>query len=237
MWFDPLYLLLMAPGALLAMYAQWKVQSTFGRYAEVPTARGLSGADVAMAILKVNGIRDVHVEPTDGVLSDHYDPRSKTLRLSRDVYLGRTISAAGVAAHEVGHAIQHAHGYLPLQIRSALVPALMVTNTFAMPTLILGMILAATGSVLGNTILWVGIALFSLLVLFQLVTLPVEFDASRRALAAIERGALVTGPELTGARRVLTAAALTYVAAAISSVLQLLYFLIRAGVFGRSNEE
>lgn len=219
------------------MYAQWKVQSTFGRYAEVPTARGLSGADVALAILRVNGIRDVRIEPTDGFLSDHYDPRDKTLRLSRDVYLGRTISAAGVAAHEVGHAIQHANGYLPLQLRSALVPALMVTNTFAMPTIVIGMMLAATGSLLGNAVLWLGIALFSLLVLFQLVTLPVEFDASRRALSAIEKGNLVTGPELVGARRVLTAAALTYVAAAISSVMQLLYFLIRAGLFGRSDEE
>ena len=236
MWFDPLYLLLMAPGALLALYAQWKVQSTFGKYAEVPTARGMSGADVALAILKVNGIRDVQIEPTDGVLSDHYDPRSKTLRLSRDVYLGRTISAAGVAAHEVGHAIQHANGYMPLQVRSALVPALMVTNTLAMPTLFIGFLLAATGSILGTWVLWLGIILFSVLVLFQLVTLPVEFDASRRALAAIERGNLVTGPELVGARKVLTAAALTYVAAAVSSLLQLLYFVIRAGGLGRSEE-
>ncbi|MEQ1506632.1 MAG: zinc metallopeptidase [Myxococcota bacterium] len=235
--FDPLYLVLVAPAFALGLWAQWKVKSTFGRYAQEPTARGMSGADIAGAILRVNGIRDVSIEPADGFLSDHYDPRSRTLRLSRDVYLGRTVAAAGVAAHEVGHAIQHANGYLPLQLRSALVPALSVTNTLAMPTLMVGFLLAASGWALGTGVLWLGIALFSVLVVFQLVTLPVELDASRRALAAIEKGSLVTGPELVGARRVLTAAALTYVAAAVSSILQLLYFVIRAGAFSSRDDD
>jgi Zn-dependent membrane protease YugP len=235
--FDPLYLILVLPGALFAMWAQYRVQSTFHRYADEPTARGMSGADIAAAILRVQGIRDVRIEPSQGFLSDHYDPSSRTLRLSHDVYLGRTVAAAGVAAHEVGHAIQHASGYLPLQIRSAIVPALMVTNTLAMPAILIGFLLAASQVAFGVTVLWIGIALFGLLVLFQLVTLPVEIDASRRALRAIQTGGLVTGDELVGARRVLTAAALTYVAAAASSILQLLYFVIRAGALSSRREE
>ncbi|MEQ1567933.1 MAG: zinc metallopeptidase [Myxococcota bacterium] len=235
--FDPLYLVLTLPGALLALWAQGRVRSTFARYAEVPTARGLSGADVAAAILRVHGIRDVRIEATDGFLADHYDPRARALRLSRDVYLGRTVAAAGVAAHEVGHAIQHAQGYLPLQLRSALVPALSVTNVLAMPTLIVGFGLSAAHSALGAPVMWLGIGLFSLLVVFQLVTLPVELDASRRALAAIEAGGIATGHELAGARSVLRAAALTYLAAAVSSVMTLLYFLLRSGLLGRRSDD
>lgn len=238
MFFDPVWFVFVVPGFLLAMWAQFKVQSTFRQWSEVPTARGLSGADIAQAILDVNGIRDVQIEPTDGYLADHYDPTSKTLRLSRDVYLGRTVSAAGVAAHEVGHAIQHATGFAALRLRTALVPPLMVTSQLAMPAIFLGFILSASEVAFGYTVLLAGIAMFALLVVFQLVTLPVEVDASRRALAAIERGHIVSGPELAGARKVLSAAALTYVAAAASSILQLLYFLFRAGLLGgRSQDE
>lgn len=237
MMFDPLWFVFVVPGFLLAMWAQYKVQSAFRRWSQVPTARGLSGADIAQAILDVNGIHDVHIEPTDGFLADHYDPRSKTLRLSRDVYLGRTVSAAGVAAHEVGHALQHARGYAALQLRSALVPALSITSQLAMPAIFLGFALWAGQVAFGYTILLAGIAMFSLLVVFQLVTLPVELDASRRALVAIERGHIVTGPELVGARKVLNAAALTYLAAAAGSILQLLYFLLRAGLLGRRDED
>ncbi len=223
--FDPMWLLFTLPGMALAFVAQQMVQRSFHRYAAVPTTRGLSGADVADAILRVHGIRDVRIEPTEGFLSDHYDPRTKTLRLSRDVYLGRTVSAAGVAAHEVGHAIQHAHGYFPLQVRSALVPALSITSSLAMPAILIGFVLASAGAAgLGNLVLLAGIAMFALMVLFQLVTLPVEFDASRRALVAIER-------------TVLRAAALTYVAAAVTSVMQLLYFLWRAGLLGGRRED
>ena len=209
MFFDPLWLMLAAPGALLAMWAQYKVTSTFNQYREVPTGRGLTGAEVAAAILQVNRIHDVRIEPVDGMLSDHYDPTNKTLRLSPDVYAGRSVAAAGVAAHEVGHAIQHAHGYAPMYLRSALVPALSLTSHVTMPALMLGMVLSAGGYSFGQPVLWLGIAAFAVMVLFQLITLPVEVDASRRALAAIEQGRIVTGAELTGARAVLSAAALT----------------------------
>jgi hypothetical protein len=170
------------------------------------------------------------------MLSDHYDPSSKTLRLSPDVYAGHSVSAAGVAAHEVGHALQHADGYAFLQMRSALVPVLSVTSRVAMPAIFLGFLLASGGSVFGQAVLWIGIVSFAAMVLFQLVTLPVEFDASRRALKAIEAGGIVTRQELAGARSVLSAAALTYVAAAISSALQLAYFVLRSGLFGSRDE-
>lgn len=233
MFFDPVYFLFLAPGLLLAAYAQYRVKSTFGHYSQVGTAKGWTGARIAQAILDVNGIRDVRIEPVQGFLSDHYDPTSKTLRLSPDVYEGRSVAAAGVAAHEVGHAIQHAQGYAFLKMRSSLVPALQITSSLSMPAILIGFVLMSMGmGGLGALAFYVGIALFSVMVLFQLVTLPVEFDASRRALQAIEKGSLVTGSELVGARKVLSAAALTYVAAALSSVLQLLYFLYRAGLLG-----
>jgi hypothetical protein len=237
--FDPLYLLLTLPGAAFAMWAQWRVQSTFTRYANIGTRRGLSGAETAAAILQVQGIRDVAIEPVQGFLADHYDPSSRTLRLSPDVFHGRSIAATGVAAHEVGHAIQHAEGYAMLQARSSLVPVLSVTSRLAMPLLFIGFGLASFGAAaLGQLAMMAGIALFSVMVLFQLVTLPVEFDASRRALRAVERGHLLQGDELVGARTVLSAAALTYVAAAASAVLQLLYFLIRSGLLGgRRNDD
>jgi uncharacterized protein len=237
-FFDPMWFLFALPGMLLAMWAQFKVRSAFDRYSRVPTARGLSGADVAAAILQVQGIRNVRIEPTQGFLSDHYDPRSRTLRLSPDVYAGTSVAAAGIAAHEVGHAIQHANAYFPLQVRSAIVPVLSLTSHLAMPAILIGFLLAAGGSALGQTVLLAGIGMFAVMVVFQLVTLPVEFDASRRALRAIEAGRIVTAGELGGARSVLSAAALTYVAAAISSVLQLLYFLWRSGLLGgRSSDE
>lgn len=232
MFFDPLYLLFLAPGMLFAMFAQWRVKSTFSHYSQVLTQRGWTGARIAQAILDVHGIRDVRIEPVQGFLSDHYDPTSKTLRLSPDVYEGRTVSAAGVAAHEVGHAIQHAEGYAMLGIRSSLVPVLQVTSNLSTPAILIGMVMMSMGVALGQPVMLLGVAMFALMVLFQLVTLPVEFDASRRALKAIENGGLVTGQELVGARKVLSAAALTYVAAAVTAVLQLVYFLIRSGVLG-----
>jgi Zn-dependent membrane protease YugP len=179
----------------------------------------------------------VRVEPTQGFLSDHYDPRSRTLRLSADVYHGRSVAAAGVAAHEVGHAIQHARSYAFLSMRSALVPMLGITSNLAMPTILVGFVLSGMGMQIGSFVLLIGIALFATLVLFQLVTLPVELDASRRALAAIEHGGLARGEELTGARKVLSAAALTYIAAALSSMLTLLYFLLRSGLLGGGSRD
>lgn len=225
MWFDPVWLLYMAPGMLLAAFAQYRVRSTFSRWSQVGLRRGWSGADIAAAILRVNGITDVRIEPTRGWLSDHYDPLSRTLRLSPDVYQGRSVAAAGVAAHEVGHAIQHARGFVPLTVRSALVPALSFTSRAAPFSILLGMLVGGAASTFGHTLLVLGVGMFVVMVVFQLVTLPVEIDASRRALAAIEQGGLVVGEELTGARQVLSAAAWTYVAAALTSILQLLYYV------------
>lgn len=237
MFIDPLYLILTLPGLALAMWAQWRVKSTFGHYSTVPIQRGLTGADIAKAILRVRGIHDVTVEPVEGFLADHYDPTQKALRLSPDVYHGRSVAAAGVAAHEVGHAIQHAEAYRWLAMRSALVPVLNVTNRTAMPLIFLGFILMSFGSLgLGQLAFQVGALLFAVTVLFQLITLPVEFDASKRALVAIQTGGIVTGEEHIGARKVLNAAALTYVAAAVTSILTLLYFLIRTGVIGGRDE-
>lgn len=233
LFFDPLYLLFAAPGLLLALWAQFKVKRTFSHYSEVGTARGWSGAEIARAILQVNQVHDVRVEPVEGFLSDHYDPRDRVLRLSPDVFGGRSVAAAGVAAHEVGHALQHAQGYRWLMMRTRLVPVLQITSNLAMPAIVVGFLLMAAGQAgIGQLAVLVGAALFAVLVVFQLVTLPVEFDASRRALVAIEQGRLVTADEHRGAKKVLQAAALTYVAAAVTSVLQLLYFLYRAGLLG-----
>lgn len=237
MFFDPLYLLLAAPGILLGLYAQFRVKSTFRRYAQVATARGWTGAEIAAAILRSKGITGVRIEPTPGFLSDHYDPTDRTLRLSPDVYGGRSVSAAGVAAHEVGHAIQHAEAYAFLRMRSSIVPVLNVTSRMAMPAIMIGFMLASfSRGPFGSLLVLLGIVLFAFTVLFQLITLPVEFDASRRALVAMEQGQLVLPQELAGARDVLTAAALTYVAAAVASLLQLLYFVLRYSALARRND-
>ncbi len=231
---DPLYIAFAIPGLLLGFWAQWRVKSTFRRYAQVGTARGMTGADVAQSILQVHGIRDVRIEPSRGFLSDHYSPGEKALRLSPDVFNGRTIAAAGVAAHEVGHAIQHAQSYRFLGLRSALVPVVQFTSPLAVPIIVGGFILSSvTGPTIGQLVTIVGLAMFAMVVLFQLVTLPVEFDASRRALAALEQGQILGPQEHDGARAVLRAAAWTYVAAAVSSVLTLLYFLMRSGLLRR----
>ena len=225
MWYDPTWFLYVVPGMLLAAYAQYRVRSTFRRWSGVGLRRGWSGAEIAGAILRVNGITDVRIEPSHGWLSDHYDPLSRTLRLSPDVYQGRSVAAAGVAAHEVGHAIQHARGFVPLTLRSALVPALSFTSRAAPLAILLGLLVGGAASAAGHALLVAGIGLFVVMVAFQLVTLPVEIDASRRALAAIEQGGLASADELVGARQVLSAAAWTYVAAALTSILQLLYYV------------
>ena len=230
---DPLYIALALPGLLLGLWAQYRVKSTFSKYAQVGTRRGMTGAEVAAAILRTEGIHDVRIEPSQGFLSDHYSPHEKALRLSPDVYQGRTIAAAGVAAHEVGHAVQHARAYAFLGMRSFLVPVVQFASPFAVPIIVLGFFLSGfVGGQVGQVVTLAGIGLFGMVVLFQLVTLPVEFDASRRALAALERGQLLTGEEKEGAKAVLSAAAWTYVAAAVSALLTLLYFLIRSGLLG-----
>lgn len=230
MFIDPVYLLFALPGIALSLWAQFRVKSTFNQYSAVPSRTGITGAEAALRIVRHSGVQGVRIEETDGTLSDHYDPFHRVLRLSHDVYHGHSLAALGVAAHEAGHAIQHARAYGPLKLRSLLVkPASIGSN--------LGMILATVGLVLQATSLtMVGIVLFTAAVLFTLVTLPVEFDASRRAVATLEELAIVTPAEVPGAAAVLKAAAWTYVAAAVTAILQLLYFVVRSGLFGHREE-
>jgi uncharacterized protein len=205
---------------LFGLWAQFQVKSTFKRYSQVPTASGLTGAQAAEAVLRNSGVTGVGIQPVAGQLSDHYDPRTKTLNLSEDVGMQTSVAALGVAAHEAGHAVQDARGYKPMQIRSTLVPAASIGSQLWIFPAFLGLILGSTGLV--N----VGLVLFLAVVVFQLVTLPVEFDASHRAVVALEGGGLLGAAELDGARKVLRAAALTYIAALAASIGQLIYFFI-----------
>ena len=231
MIFDPVYMIAILPGLLLSLFATARVRSTFARFDRVPASSGRSGAETAFEMLRRAGVRGVRVERVEGFLSDHYDPAHRVLRLSPAVYDGRSLSALGVAAHEAGHALQHATAYKPLELRSLVVkPAMIGSN--------LGFMIAALGLVVqASSIVWLGIILFSAFVLFTLITLPVEFNASSRALAALRETGLLRGEELDGAASVLNAAAMTYVAAAVSAILQLLYFLWRAGLFSSQDRE
>ena len=205
---------------LFGLWAQMQVRRTFKRYSAIPTANGLTGAQAAASVMSAEGVTDVSIRPVEGRLSDHYDPRSKTLNLSADVGQAATVAALGVAAHEAGHAVQDARGYKPMQLRSTLVPAASIGSQLWIFPAFLGLIIGSLGLV--N----IGLVLFLAVVVFQLVTLPVEFDASRRALVALNDGGLLTTEELGGARQVLSAAAWTYVAAFVASVAQLLYFFL-----------
>lgn len=210
---------ILIPAILFTMYAQFKVSTTTNRYLRVNTNRGFTGEQTARTILDRNGLYDVSVEMVRGHLSDHYDPRRKVVRLSQDVYYGTSITSVAVAAHECGHAMQHAKGYVPLNIRSSLVPVVNFASNISWLLIALGLFMSR------GIFLNIGILLFSASVLFQLVTLPVEFNASSRALSQLGNMGIVEGYELKGSRQVLTAAALTYVAAALTSVLQLLRLL------------
>ena len=205
---------------LFGLWAQMQVRRTFKRYSEVPTSNGLTGAQAAASVLSASGITGVSIRPAAGRLSDHYDPRSRTLNLSEDVGQAATVAALGVAAHEAGHAVQDAQGYKPMRIRQTLVPAATIGSQLWIFPAFLGLIIGSLGLV--N----IGLVLFLAVVLFQLVTLPVEFDASRRALVALEGGGLLGTTELDGARAVLRAAALTYIAALAASIGQLIYFFL-----------
>lgn len=222
MVFDPLYLLFLGPALLLSLWAQVKVKGATSKYSKVPSSSGMTGAQIARTILDANGVSGVGIEMADGVLSDHYDPTKRVLRLSEGVYHGRSVTAAGIAAHEVGHAIQHKAAYRPLVLRQTLAPAAMFGSNLSWIFILIGMVLAST------TMMWVGIGLFSLAVLFTLVTLPVEFDASRRAKEVLTQLGLVASSDRAGVSAVLNAAAMTYVAAAATAILQLLYFVFRA---------
>ncbi|MEM6792948.1 MAG: zinc metallopeptidase [Acidobacteriota bacterium] len=214
------YLLFIAPGILLSLYAQAKVKSAFNKYSRVRSAQGITGAQAAEAMLANAGIQDVKVVPTQGMLSDHYNPVTKTLALSEAVYSQPTVAAVGVACHEAGHAIQHASNYAPLWIRSALVPTASIGSSFGIWGMIIGGALGSQG------LFMIGVILFSAVLLFQLVTLPVEFDASARAKKLGFQQGLIMQSDREGVSKVLNAAALTYVAAAVSSLFTLLYFLL-----------
>jgi Zn-dependent membrane protease YugP len=222
-FFDPMYLILALPGLILGLWAQARVKGTFGQFSKVQTRSGLTGAEVARRLLDAQGLYDIAVEETQGFLSDHYDPRTRTLRLSPGVYREPSVAAAGVAAHEMGHALQHADRYAPLQIRSAIVPAVQFGS-------MLGPILFIGGFLLNFTSLsWLGVIFFGLAVVFSIVTLPVEFDASKRAKQLLAGNALLVDSEIQGVDKVLDAAAWTYVAAAIAAIGQLLYYVMLLG--------
>lgn len=219
MYFDPMYFVFALPALILAMYAQWRVRSAVGKYSKMFTGRGVTGGSVARALLDAYGLPDVAVEQTRGVLSDHYDPISRTLRLSGDVFGTPSVAAVGIAAHEAGHALQHAEGYWPLQVRSAIVPVVKFGSWLGPLVFFGGLLLNMTN------LAWVGIFLFGGVALFSLVTLPVEFDASRRAKALLAKHGFASGAELVGVNRVLDAAALTYVAGLAQTLSTLLYYV------------
>lgn len=218
--FDLSYLVLVVPAILLGLWAQARVQSTYARYSRVRAVRGITADQVARRILDANGLRDVSIQRIAGSLTDHYDPRERVVRLSETVYGSPSIAAIGVAAHEVGHAVQHATGYAPLKLRTAIVSVTNIGSTLSMPLILIGILLNSSRLAL------VGVALFGLVAVFQLVTLPVEFNASHRAMETINEGGLLTEEEARGARQVLSAAALTYVAALLMSVVQLLRYVM-----------
>ena len=224
MFFDPTFLLLI-PAMIFAMWAQFRVKSTFEKYSRVRAANGLTGREMARQIMSRNGVTDVEVEPVGGMLSDHYDPRVRKVRLSELNYQGASIASIAVAAHEVGHVLQHHSGYFPLMFRAGMAPVVGIASTAAMPLFFIGLLFQRSMPFAGM-LMDLGIIFFSGAVLFHLVTLPVEFDASRRALAQLTETGAVRPDEVTGAKKVLDAAALTYVAAAAVAALQLVRLLV-----------
>lgn len=228
-FWDPTYVLVVI-GAVICMIASAKVRTTYNKYARYASASGMTGAQAAEQILRAAGIYDVQIRHVAGNLTDHFDPRNQTLNLSDSVYASRSVAAVGVAAHECGHAIQHHVNYVPLNLRSAIVPVANIGSTIAWPLILIGLLFSGSSS---NLFIQLGIAAFSFAVLFQLVTLPVEFNASRRALVMLEDMHILNETELPKTRKVLRAAALTYVAGAAAAILQLLRLII---LFGGRND-
>ena len=222
-YFDPTYILIII-AAIISLIAQWRVNSAFSKYSRVASMSGMTGAQAARMILQSNGINDVSVQRISGKLTDHYNPSTKVLNLSESVYGSTSVAAIGVAAHECGHAIQHARGYFPLSLRTALVPVANIGSQLSWVFIIVGAILS-----FNQTLITIGIIMFSAAVLFQLVTLPVEFNASARALEQLESNGILYRDEVSQTRKVLSAAALTYVAAAATAILQLLRLIILFG--------
>ena len=223
MFFDTSYLIFVLPALILAMWAQSKVSSTYAKYGKIRSVRGITGAEVAERILRQNGVMNVTVERVAGNLTDHFDPRTNVIRLSETVYGSSSVAALGVAAHETGHALQHNKGYLPIKLRNAVVPVANLGSQAAFPLVLLGLLFNS------GIMVDVGIILFSAVVLFQLFTLPVEFDASRRAIAVLDSESFLEDEELKGAKKVLAAAAMTYVAAAAAAIGNLLRLLYISG--------
>lgn len=226
---DWTYIILVLPFVILSMIASSSVNSTFKKYSNVFSLRGLTGAEAARRVLEDNGVLDVNIERVSGHLTDHYDPKTNVIRLSDSVYDSTSVAAIGVACHEAGHAVQHAENYAPVKIRTAIVPITNIGSKLSIPLIFIGIALSYLGSFY-SMIAYIGVALFGLSVIFQLVTLPTEFNASRRAINAVSNNGILTDDEVKGARKVLTAAAMTYVAALAVSVMQMLrLFLLVSG--------
>ncbi len=231
MIFDPMYLILVfLPGLVISGLAGIYVKSTFSKFSQIRSAAGYTGAQAAYEMLRRAGVSNVKIEMTNGFLGDHYDPTSRTLRLSRDVYSKQSLAAVGVACHEAGHALQHAHGYGPLKMRTALVPAAAFGSNLAYIFIFMGLMFRAP------QMYFLGALVFLLAVVFSIITLPVEWDASARAKRAMVTNGVVTAREQDGAAKVLNAAFMTYIAAAVTSVLTLLYFLLRSGILGGGDD-
>lgn len=223
-YFDWTYLILVLPAAILAMYAQSKVNSTFNKFSKIGNRNGYTGAQVAQMLLSIAGVTDVSIEQVAGNLTDHYDPSNKVLRLSQSVYGSRSISALGVAAHETGHAVQHNRGYIFLGIRNAIFPIVNFSSKLAMPLIMIGFLLSFFTQ--SYTIIYFGVILFTVVVAFQIITLPVEFNASSRAISMLEENNILTSDEIAPAKKVLSAAALTYVASAAVAIATLLRYIM-----------
>jgi len=226
--FDWTYVVIVLPCLLLSLWASSRVNSTFKKYSSQHSSRRITGADAARRVLSYHGITNVRIEQVSGNLTDHYDPKSNVIRLSDSVYHSSSTAAIGVACHEAGHAVQYAQDYFPIRVRTAIIPVTNFGSKLAMPLILLGILLSALGS-LSYTLVYVGIACFSLSLVFQLVTLPVEFNASSRAISAIQESNILTSQELIGAKKTLRAAAMTYVAATAVSLAQLLRLIILFG--------
>lgn len=223
--FDFTYVVLVLPCMLLALWASAKVNSTFKKYSRQLSSRGITGAEAAQRVLSANGVRGVRIESVPGKLTDHYDPKANVIRLSQDVYSSTSTAAIGVACHEAGHAVQYASSYAPIKLRAAIIPITNIGSKLAMPLILLGVVLSFLGE-MSYAFVYLGIACFGFSLVFQLVTLPVEFNASRRALSAIREGDILTKEEQTGAKKTLRAAAMTYVAATAVAFAQLLRLVL-----------
>ncbi len=220
-YFDYYYLILVVPALLLAIWAQVQVKTTYRKYSRVPNSRGMTGAYAAQAVLNFYGITDVRIERVSGNLTDHYDPRSKVIRLSDGVYNSSTVAAIGIACHEAGHAAQHAENYVPIKIRNAIIPVCNIGSTIGIPLALIGWIFSF------SILIYVGLGLYAAVFIFQVATLPVEFNASRRAIKVIDETQLLRDDEIGGAKKVLAAAAMTYVASMMVSLANLLRLLLR----------